>query len=125
VTDQAAWRSPLPDGFRWPDGARAAACLTFDVDAESAILFEHPESAAWLDVMSHQAYGARTGIARLLRMLDRRRVKATFFTVGKALDARPDISRALLDDGALAPGPNHQNPPCRHFPECACSSVRN
>lgn len=25
---------------------------------------------------------------------------------------------ALLDDGTLAPGPHHQEPPCRHFPEC-------
>jgi 23S rRNA (uracil1939-C5)-methyltransferase len=25
---------------------------------------------------------------------------------------------ALLDDGALAPGPHHQDPPCKHFPEC-------
>ena len=24
----------------------------------------------------------------------------------------------LLDDGALVPGPHHQEPPCRHFPEC-------
>ena len=24
----------------------------------------------------------------------------------------------LLDDGVLAPGPHHQVPPCRHFPEC-------
>ncbi|WP_308516939.1 class I SAM-dependent RNA methyltransferase [Sphingomonas flavescens] len=25
---------------------------------------------------------------------------------------------AVLDDGALALGPHHQEPPCRHFPEC-------
>jgi 23S rRNA (uracil1939-C5)-methyltransferase len=25
---------------------------------------------------------------------------------------------ALLDDGALAFGPHHREPPCRHFPEC-------
>jgi 23S rRNA (uracil1939-C5)-methyltransferase len=25
---------------------------------------------------------------------------------------------ALLDDGALAPGPHHQEPPCRHYPGC-------
>ncbi len=25
---------------------------------------------------------------------------------------------ALLDDGGLAPGPHHQDAPCRHFPEC-------
>ena len=24
----------------------------------------------------------------------------------------------LLDDGTLVPGPHHQEPPCRHFPEC-------
>jgi peptidoglycan/xylan/chitin deacetylase (PgdA/CDA1 family) len=34
-------------------------------------------------------------------ILDRYGVKGTFFTVGKALDARPDLSRALLDDGQL------------------------
>ena len=34
-------------------------------------------------------------------ILDEHGVKATFFTVGKALDARPDISRALRDDGHL------------------------
>ena len=25
---------------------------------------------------------------------------------------------AVLDDGALAYGPHHQSPPCRHFPDC-------
>jgi peptidoglycan/xylan/chitin deacetylase (PgdA/CDA1 family) len=34
-------------------------------------------------------------------ILDAYGVKATFFTVGKALDARPDVSRALYDDGML------------------------
>ena len=24
----------------------------------------------------------------------------------------------LLDDGALVFGPHHQEPPCRHYPEC-------
>ena len=34
-------------------------------------------------------------------MLDAHHVKATFFTVGKAMVARPEISRALLADGQL------------------------
>ena len=29
---------PLPPGFRWPDGVRAAAMFTFDVDAEAVML---------------------------------------------------------------------------------------
>jgi peptidoglycan/xylan/chitin deacetylase (PgdA/CDA1 family) len=34
-------------------------------------------------------------------ILDNRGVKGTFFEVGKAIDARPDITRALLADGQL------------------------
>lgn len=45
------WRNATPAGFAWPAGKRAAACFTFDVDAESPILFERPEAAGWLDVM--------------------------------------------------------------------------
>ena len=93
------WRSPIPPGFRWPDGMRAAACFTFDVDAESAILFNHPESAGWLDVMSHQAYGPRTGVPRILRLLDRQGIRATFFVPGYTAERWPEVVRAIRDAG--------------------------
>jgi peptidoglycan/xylan/chitin deacetylase (PgdA/CDA1 family) len=93
------WHSPMPPGFRWPDGVRAAACFTFDLDAESPILFEHPESAGWLDVMSHQEYGPRTGVARLLRLLERRGVRATFFVPGYSAERWPAVVRAIRDAG--------------------------
>lgn len=89
----------LPPGFRWPDGIRAAACFTFDVDAESAILVDHPEAAGWLDVMSHQAYGPRTGVPRILRLLDRRGVRATFFVPGYTADRWPGVVRSIRDAG--------------------------
>ncbi|MEO8252049.1 MAG: polysaccharide deacetylase [Chloroflexota bacterium] len=93
------WRSPMRPGFSWPDGVRAAACFTFDVDAESPILFDHPESASWLDVMSHQAYGPRTGVPRLLRILDRQRIRATFFVPGYTAERWPEVVRAVRDAG--------------------------
>ena len=93
------WRSPAPAGFRWPDGKRAAACFTFDLDAESPILFERPEAAGWLDVMTHQAYGPRTGVARLLRLLDRRGIRATFFVPGFSAERWPAAVRAIRDAG--------------------------
>ncbi len=37
----------------------------------------------------------------LMQMLDANHVKATFFIVGKALDAYPNIVRALVEDGQL------------------------
>jgi peptidoglycan/xylan/chitin deacetylase (PgdA/CDA1 family) len=99
MTRGEPWRSPIPPGFRWPDGVRAAACFTFDLDAESPILFEHPEAAGWLDVMSHQAYGPRTGVPRLLRLLDRQGVRATFFVPGYTAERWPDAVRAIRDAG--------------------------
>lgn len=93
------WRNPAPAGFAWPAGKRAAACFTFDVDAESPILFEHPEAAGWLDVMSHQAYGPRTGVPRLLRLLDRQGIRATFFVPGYTAERWPAVVRAIRDAG--------------------------
>jgi peptidoglycan/xylan/chitin deacetylase (PgdA/CDA1 family) len=89
----------MPGGFAWPPGMRAAACFTFDVDAESPILFEHPEAAGWLDVMSHQAYGPRTGLARLLRILERQAVRATFFVPGYTAERWPASVCAIRDAG--------------------------
>ena len=93
------WRSILPPGFCWPDGVRAAACFTFDVDAESPILWDHPEASQHLDVMSHQAYGPRTGVPRLLRRLDRTGSRATFFVPGYTAERWPDAVRAIRDAG--------------------------
>jgi len=93
------WRRLMPAGFSWPAGYRAAACFTFDLDAESPILFDHPESAGWLDVMSHQAYGPRTAVPRLLRLLDRLRVRATFFIPGYSAERWPEAVRAVRDAG--------------------------
>jgi peptidoglycan/xylan/chitin deacetylase (PgdA/CDA1 family) len=88
-----------PETFHWPDGVRAAASVTFDVDAESAILADAPEAAARLSVMTHQAYGPRTGVPRLLRILERRGVRATFFVPGHTADRFPDAVRAIRDAG--------------------------
>jgi peptidoglycan-N-acetylglucosamine deacetylase len=93
------WREVLPPGFAWPGGYRAAACFTFDLDAESPILFDHPEAAGWLDVMSHQAYGPRTAVPRLLRLLDRTRVRATFFIPGYSAERWPEAVRSVRDAG--------------------------
>jgi peptidoglycan/xylan/chitin deacetylase (PgdA/CDA1 family) len=91
--------SPLPPGFRWPHGIRAAAVFTYDLDAESAMLWDHPETAAHLDVMAHQAYGPRTAVPRLLRLLDRQAIRATFFIPGYTAEHWPAVARSIRDAG--------------------------
>ncbi|MEX0427368.1 polysaccharide deacetylase [Nocardioides sp. DS6] len=85
--------------FTWPDSMRAAAAFSFDVDAESCVLAHDPASSARMSLMTHQAYGPRVGVPRLLRVLERRGVTATFFVPGFTADTYPDMVRRIADGG--------------------------
>ena len=92
-------KHPLPPGFRWPDGVRAAALFSFDFDAEAVLLGDHPEVAEYLDVIGHQRYGPRTAVPRILRMLDRLKLRTTFFIPGWVAESWPDVARSIRDAG--------------------------
>lgn len=83
----------------WPRGYRAAAAFTFDVDAESCALAHDPAASSRMSLMTHQAYGPRVGVPRLLRILQRRDVRATFFVPGFTADCYPDLVRQIVDGG--------------------------
>ena len=85
--------------FSWPPGYRAAAAFTFDVDAESAVLADHPDAASRMSVMTHQAYGPRTGVPRILRILEHRGVRGTFFVPGYTAELHPAAIAAIRDAG--------------------------
>jgi peptidoglycan/xylan/chitin deacetylase (PgdA/CDA1 family) len=85
--------------FSWPDGHRAAAAFTFDVDAESCVLAHDPTASQRMSLMTHQAYGPRVGVPRLLRLLERRGVTATFFVPGFTADTYPDMVRQITAGG--------------------------
>lgn len=85
--------------FRWPDGYRAAAAFTFDLDAESAILVDAPDAAGRLSVMTHQAYGPRTGVPRILGILERHGIRGTFFVPGYSAERHPEAVLAIRDAG--------------------------
>ena len=59
---------------QWPDGARVAVCLSFDVDNES-LWRETPLPVP----LSQGEYGATTGLPRILDLLDRYSVPASFY----------------------------------------------
>ena len=83
----------------WPDGHRAAAAFTFDVDAESCVLAHDPAAASRMSLMTHQSYGPRVGVPRLLRLLERQGITATFFVPGFTADTYPDTVRRIADAG--------------------------
>ena len=85
--------------FPWPQTKVAAAAFTFDVDAESAVLWGAPHNAHRMSVISHQAYGPLVGVPRLLGLLARREITATFFVPGYTAHRYPDVVRAIVDGG--------------------------
>jgi peptidoglycan/xylan/chitin deacetylase (PgdA/CDA1 family) len=91
---------PVPAApVAWPDGYRAAASFSFDVDAESAVLFEQPASASRAGVMSHQSYGPLVGVPRILDVLERRQVRSTFFVPGYTAHRYPGVVRDVVAAG--------------------------
>jgi peptidoglycan/xylan/chitin deacetylase (PgdA/CDA1 family) len=86
-------------GFAWPAGYQAAASLTFDVDAESAVLSADPAAASRASLMSHQAYGPQAGVPRLLDILERHQLRGTFFVPGYTARRHPGTVRSIVAAG--------------------------
>jgi len=83
----------------WPEGYSSAAAFTFDVDAESALLWGAPENADRMSVMSHQAYGPLVGVPRLLALLESHRIRSTFFVPGYTAHRYPGVVRDIVAAG--------------------------
>ncbi|ETX29896.1 polysaccharide deacetylase family protein [Roseivivax isoporae] len=86
--------------YAWPGGRRSAACFSVDVDAESPYLWQHrkglPRTIATVEA---RRFGVRTGLWRLLDMLDRVKVRGSFFVPGVVADLHPEVLPALVERG--------------------------
>ena len=80
----------------WPDNARVAVCLSFDVDNESYLLAAGETSPTTLSAAD---FGAETGLARILEMLDRYQVPASFFIPAVSALLHPQMIPAILKSG--------------------------
>ena len=88
-----------PGPISWPAGVTAAACLTFDMDAEAAVLTADISSISRMSPMSHQSYGPLVGVPRILALLKRHDLRATFFVPGYSAHRYPGVVRAVAEAG--------------------------
>ncbi len=87
------------EGHSWLGTARAVLALTFPLDAESCLLAQGRRYAEHANVMSHQAYEPQVAVPRLLELLRRLAVKATFYVPGITAERWPNCVEAVLADG--------------------------
>lgn len=102
--EEAHWRK-LVDQARagrrlapttWKDNARCAVALSFDADHETNELREGGKS---IGRMSWGQYGNRVGVPRVLEILKRHDVKATFYVPAVAALLHPDEQRRVIAEG--------------------------
>lgn len=89
-----AGRSLQPRG--WPNGARVAVLLSFDVDNETvALRFGEPT----VGTLSQGEYGARVGLERVVNLLDRNQIPASFFIPAVSLQLNPGMADVIKRSG--------------------------
>jgi len=94
VNTVRAGRSLRPK--KWKGGARLAVALAFELDHETLELARGGTSPSGFALGQ---YGARQGVPRLLRILRKHAVPATFFVPAVSALLHPDESRALVSAG--------------------------
>jgi hypothetical protein len=95
ILDQArAGRRLRPDV--WPEGARCAFALSFDSDHETNELRDGGKSIGRL---SWGQYGARVGMPRILDLLARHDVRASFYVPAVTALIHPEEQKAVVAAG--------------------------
>ena len=90
-----AGRSLQPE--RWPNGARVAVLLSFDVDNDTILLARSDNPS--LGAMSQGEYGARVGLQRVVDLVDRHNIPASFFIPAVSLILQPDMVDVIQRSG--------------------------
>lgn len=80
----------------WPEGAKVAVALSFDFDAETNALRDNQISPG---TFSQGEYAARAAIPRILALLDKYNLPATFFVPAVAALLHPQEMQDILSKG--------------------------
>jgi peptidoglycan/xylan/chitin deacetylase (PgdA/CDA1 family) len=80
----------------WPEGAKVAVALSFDFDAETNALRDGQYSPG---VLSQGEYPARVAVPRVLSLLDKYRIPASFFVPAVTALLHPAEIQAIVAKG--------------------------
>ncbi|KZX92025.1 MULTISPECIES: polysaccharide deacetylase family protein [unclassified Sulfitobacter] len=80
----------------WPGGARCAVAMSFDVDHETNELRDGGES---IGALSRGQYGNRQGIPRIMEVLRRHDIKASFYVPAVVAMLYPEETRMFVAEG--------------------------
>jgi peptidoglycan/xylan/chitin deacetylase (PgdA/CDA1 family) len=102
-------KNPVP----WPNGAKCAVSITFDMDADSLIHLEHPrDSISRVSAISMLRYGPEVAVPRILETYRELEIHQTFFVPAWCIEQYPAAVEAMVAGGHEVGhhGYIHENP---------------
>ena len=81
----------------WPNGARVAVLLSFDVDNDTITIARNADPSP--GAMSQGEYGARVGLGRVVELIDRHEIPASFFIPAVSLVVAPEMVDIIQASG--------------------------
>lgn len=88
--------NPIP----WPNGARCAVAITWDVDADSGLNYYNPDRADTLVAsQSYARYDPLIAIPRLMRAFRDLELNLTYFVPGWVIERYPQAVDLILENG--------------------------
>jgi peptidoglycan/xylan/chitin deacetylase (PgdA/CDA1 family) len=87
------------NSWDWPRSSTVAVSFTFDVDAESGFLGEGEEYRKRITSLSEGSFSVRRGVPRILELLERFSIPASFFVPGDTAERHPGLCASLLEAG--------------------------
>ncbi len=107
-----AWGTAIAQPTPWPGEASVAVTLSFDLDAET-LWWDDPEAMTGpVGPVSQGAYGPGVALPKILGLLARHQLKATFFVPSWVAERYPEAIRAIAAGGHElgAHGVKHESP---------------
>jgi peptidoglycan-N-acetylglucosamine deacetylase len=90
----------ISQGITWPNGARCAACLTFDMDADSLIHVAFPNDGhTKVSPISMFRYGPKVAVPRIVESYRQLGIRQTFFIPAWCIEQYPQAVEAILEGG--------------------------
>ena len=88
--------NPIP----WPDGARCAVSITWDLDADSGLNYYHPDRAdTMVASQTLTRYGPTISVPRLVELGRRFELKQTMFVPGWCIERYPEAVDLMAENG--------------------------
>ena len=88
--------NPIP----WPNGARCAVAVTFDMDADSFLHLHRPkDSYKLVSTISSLRYGPEVAVPRIVQTYKELDIKQTFFVPAWCIEHYPQAVELMVENG--------------------------